>query len=177
MLQQAGVFEPAGSAPASPPPLRRQPSRRAKEMNQQPCSKNIASQSQGFLFPGRRAAANVRRQLGATKTSPNLTSFLDAGAKNLQTQIRKQNPPNAFKSTQFYIISRRFPFPNLSCAFNTPRKNNCIRIKNPPAPRENLKPITNATGIRTYFSDSPRHLRASNAPVPAEIENSLHRGK
>ena len=178
MLQQAGVFEPEGPAPVPPPPFRRQPSRRAKKNETATLFQKHCKSAAGVFYS--RVGARPRmfaRQLGVTKTVPKLTPFLGAGAKSLQTQIQNPNPQNAFKSPQFSIISSRFPFPNLSCAFSPPRKNNCIRVKNPPAPRENLKPITNAAGIRTYFSDSPRHLRASNAPVAAEAENSLHRGK
>ena len=176
MLQQAGAFKPAEPAPASPPPLRRQPSRRTKEMKQQPCSKNIASQSQVFFRVGARPQMFGDNSARRKPPQTLFHSWMPA-QKVSKPKSGSKIRQNAFKSPQFYIISRRFPFPNLSCAFNPPRKNNCIRVKNPPAPRENLKPITNAAGIRTYFSDSPRHLRASNAPVPAETENSLHRGK
>lgn len=174
MLQQAGVFEPAGARAATPSAtaFTTRKGNEAETLFQKHC-KSVAGVFISGSARGRKCSATTRRD----ENRPKPYFILGRRRKSLQTQIRKQNPPNTSKSPQFYIISRRFPFPNLSCAFNPPRKNNCIRVKNPSAPRENLKPITNAAGIRTYFSDSPRHLRASNAPVPAETENSLHRGK
>lgn len=57
-----------------------------KKMKQQPCSKNIASQPPGFLFPGRRAAANVRATTRRDENRPKPYFILGR---------RRKKPPNS----------------------------------------------------------------------------------